>query len=118
MASRKKAKAGTRSRPASGRIRKAKSAKTKTRAVEGCIAVPGSQRQPPTKGATRLGDANPRAKIEITVTLRGPKLPGVDQLASRALSAREFKARYGASKRDADKVSQVLRKWGLKIEKV
>jgi kumamolisin len=50
--------------------------------------------------------------------LRGPKLPGADELPNRPLSVREFNARYGASKRDADEVSQVLRKLGLKIEDV
>jgi kumamolisin len=47
--------------------------------------------------------------------LRGPELPGADELPNRPLSVREFNARYAASKRDAEEVSQVLRKLGLKI---
>jgi kumamolisin len=76
--------------------------------------VRGSER-PRAKGARRIKDANPGSPVVVTIMLRGPKMPGADQLGGRTLSAREFNARYSASKRDADKVSQVLRKLGLKI---
>lgn len=81
------------------------------------VVVPGSPR-PPTKGATRIKDAPSNSNVEVTMTLRGPKLPGAHLLGGRALSAADFKANYSASKRDADKVSTVLRKFGLRIEGV
>jgi kumamolisin len=56
--------------------------------------------------------------VEVTITLRGPKLPGANQLSGHALTTKDFKAKYSASRSDADKVSQVLRKFGLKIEDV
>jgi kumamolisin len=79
--------------------------------------VQGSSR-PPAQGATRVSALDPRAKVEITVTLRGPKLPPAARLIGNSLSLGEFKGRYGASQRDIDKVSQVLRTYGLKIESI
>jgi kumamolisin len=117
MAPRKKAKAAARSRhspSASSRKTKAGNAK---RGRDTHVVVTGSSR-PRTKGATRIKDAPPGSKVDVTITLRGPTLPGAHQLANRTLSPSEFKANYGASKRDVDKVSQVLRKFGLKIEQV
>src|SRR4051812_43703227 len=89
----------------------------KTSAKTAHAVVPGSPR-PPTKGATRIKDAPSNSNVEVTMTLRGPKLPGAHLLLGRALSAADFKANYSASKRDADKVSTVLRKFGLRIEDV
>jgi kumamolisin len=81
------------------------------------VPVSGSDR-PRAKGATFAGRPDPRSKLEITITLRGPKLPDTNQLSRGVLSPAKFKARYSASKRDVDKVSQVLRAGHLKIVSV
>ncbi len=91
-------------------------AKAKAKAQTTHVAVPGSRR-PRTRGATRMKAAPSNAHVEVTITLSGPKLPDPGQSAG-ALSAGEFKARYSASKRDAAKVAQTLRKFGLAIEEV
>ncbi|TYL81672.1 S53 family peptidase [Bradyrhizobium cytisi] len=113
MASKAKARTGRRAatnRKAAKRDDKTGSAGAAKRPV----VVSGSAR-PPTAGARRLRDENPRQHVEITLTLRGPKLPDADKLGGRAMSRARFRARYSASKSDADKVSQVLRKFGLKV---
>jgi kumamolisin len=122
MVLRKKARKGTASRQASrktkaGGAKRRRVAKAKMPAAKPHVSVPDSQRPVPA-GAVRKRDADPGSKVNITITLRGPKLPDAGKLTGRALTTREFVTRYGASKNDADKVSQVLRKFGLKIDEV
>jgi kumamolisin len=100
---------------------KAKSKRTKrpakTRAATAApathIALPGSSR--PARNAQRVRDANPAAPVEVTIELRGPALPDVDQIPTRALTHEEFNSKYGASQADADKVSHVLQRFGIKV---
>jgi kumamolisin len=68
------------------------------------------------KGARRVGDADPREKLELTLALRGPKLPSADELADGPLTPAQFRTKYCASARDAQKVAKVLKGFGLKIE--
>jgi kumamolisin len=141
MASRKKTGASSKSRPtkrgsAKGRkaakARVAKAAKTKSAkkksakkkfvkkkfaASKAHVAIPGSSR-PPTKGSTRLRDADPQSHVEVTIALRGPQLPDANHLPTHALTSEDFQAKYSASQSDADKVSEVLQHFGLKIEDV
>jgi kumamolisin len=77
--------------------------------------VEGSHRKR-SKGARRVGDANPREKLELTLSLRGPKLPPADELAEGPLTPAEFRKKYCASARDARKVAKVLKGFGLKTE--
>jgi kumamolisin len=77
--------------------------------------VKGSHRKR-SKGARRVGDANPREKLELTLALRGPELPSADELADGPLTPAEFRKKYCASPRDAQKVARVLKRYGLKIE--
>jgi kumamolisin len=77
--------------------------------------VEGSHRRR-SKGARRVGDADPRESLELTLSLRGPKLPSADDLALAPLTPAEFKKRYCASPRDAGKVAKALKGFGLKIE--
>src|SRR4029079_16632331 len=77
--------------------------------------VEGSHRKR-SRGAKRVGDANPREKLELTLSLRGPKLPPADELADGPLTSVEFRKKYCASARDAQKVAKVLKGFGLKIE--
>src|SRR6201994_2203038 len=68
------------------------------------------------KGARRVGDADPREKLELTLSLRGPDLPSADALADGPLTPSQFRKQYCASRSDADKVAKVLKRYGLKIE--
>ena len=81
------------------------------------VRVPDSARARQ-KGARRLKDANPHQRVDLTLTLRGPKLPDAATFAGRTPSLAQFRAKCGASKADANKVSQVLRKFGLSIDEV
>jgi hypothetical protein len=104
MASRKKAGAGTGSprKPAAGRKAKAASAsrarvaKAKARAGAG-VHVKDSEREAP-QNAERIGKPNSARIIHVTLALRGPKLPDAGKLGGRPLSAKQFAARYGASR--------------------
>src|SRR6201995_472290 len=77
--------------------------------------VDGSHRER-SKGARRVGDADPRDKLELTLSLRGPELPPADELAEGPLSRAEIRKKSWGSARDAQKVAKVLRSFGLKIE--
>jgi kumamolisin len=79
------------------------------------VALPGSRR-PMKQGVRRIRDVNPHDSIEITVALRGPKLPDADALNQPPLSREEFKQRYSASEDDAKKVAAQLQSYGLKVE--
>src|SRR5580704_8695472 len=68
-------------------------AKQKTAASKTHVAVPGSRR-PPTKGSTRLRAADPQSHVEVTLTLRGPKLPDANHLPTHALTSEDYQARY------------------------
>jgi kumamolisin len=81
------------------------------------VDLPGSYR-PRGSGAQRLRDANSQEQMEVTVVLRAPKLPTADDLPARPLSSDEFRAQYGASQDDANKVADVLKQFGLKIDEI
>src|SRR5215831_18036491 len=81
------------------------------------VELPGSQR-PAKSGARRLRNADPHSHVEVTLTLRGPKLPDADHLPAKSLSREEFDKKYAASQEDADRVEQVLKRFGLKVENV
>jgi kumamolisin len=76
-------------------------------------SVTGSER-PVAKGAVWLHDANPKSHVDITITLRGPRLPALNprRIGPASTSARSI---YGISKKSTDKVASVLRKHGLKV---
>jgi kumamolisin len=81
----------------------------------GHIVLHGSLR-PAKRNAIRLRDVNPSEHIEVTLDLRGPKLPGADALPKKAMTREQFGAKYGADKRDANRIAKVLQNFGLKIE--
>lgn len=72
----------------------------------------GSARALPSD-ARRVGAPDPAEQIEVTVTLRGPDLPGTAPVA--AVDPAAFAARYGASQADADRVEQQLSALGLRV---
>jgi kumamolisin len=77
--------------------------------------VDGSERSKPGKGARRIGDADPTKTIELTLSLRGPKLPSADALADGPLTRAQFRKQYCASPRDAARVAKVLKTFGFRI---
>jgi len=81
------------------------------------VVLPGSKRQKD-PGSIRVGDVDPKEKIDLTIALSGPKLPGADEYIGQTLTPEEVAARFGASKADADKVAKSLKKFGLKVEEV
>jgi kumamolisin len=68
------------------------------------------------QGVRRVRDVDPNASIEVTVTLRGPKLPDADALNQPPLSREEFARKYGASVDDAKQVTDQLQSYRLKVE--
>jgi kumamolisin len=79
--------------------------------------VAGSRRSP-VRNATRIGDVPADAPVQVTVTLRGPRLPSADQLPAEALSPAEFSASFGASPADAEQVTRTLQRYGLTVSDV
>ncbi len=67
--------------------------------------------------ASRVGDADPNERIDVTITLAGPKLPGPNDPVEKMTPA-EFERKYGAKKKDAQAVAKSLKAFGLKIESV
>ncbi|MFC4527078.1 S8/S53 family peptidase [Dyella halodurans] len=81
------------------------------------VELPGSER-PPNATAKRVGDADQQARVEVTIGLRGPALPGANDLPAKPLSLAEFEGKYASAKADADKVAQVLTSLNLQVEDI
>lgn len=61
--------------------------------------------------AVRVGDVDPAAPVEVTVTVRRPELPEVGAPISRDA----FERRYAVSSNDTDAVTRVLERFGLAV---
>jgi kumamolisin len=81
------------------------------------VLLKGSNRPAP-RNAKRLGNVEHNKHVEVTVTLRGPKLPDVSTVAKKALSRRQLAAQYGAKAADADMVARGLKNYGLTVENI
>jgi hypothetical protein len=81
------------------------------------VLLQGSVRPAP-RNAKRLGNVEHNEHVEVTVTLRGPKLPDVSTVAKKALSRRQLATQYGAKAADADMVARVLKNYGLTVENI
>jgi kumamolisin len=81
------------------------------------VVLPGSKRQKD-PGSIRVRDVDPKEKVDITIALSGPKLPGADEYIGQTLTPGELAARFGAVKEDADKVAASLKTFGLEVEDV
>jgi kumamolisin len=66
----------------------------------------------------RVGEIDPKVRVIVTVGLRGPELPGVDEFVGQTMTPEELAEKYGARKADADKAGKSLEKFGLKVEEV
>lgn len=85
--------------------------------AEGYTELAGSHRPPPA-GARRTGNVNQAEEIEVTVTLRGPDLPGAGGPAAPRVDSAAYAASYGANAEDAAKVQEELAKFGLVVRDV
>jgi kumamolisin len=81
------------------------------------VELAGSRRAPP-HDAVRLRDIEPDARIEVTVTLKGPDLPALDRMPDRALSRAEIDNNWGVPASTVQKVERVLRSFGLRVQDV
>jgi kumamolisin len=81
------------------------------------VILPGSRR-PKDPLATRIGPVDPKEKIDVTLGLVGPKMPGAAEYSGQTLTPEELAEKFGAKKSDADKVAKVLKKFGLKVDEV
>jgi len=75
-------------------------------------------RRPLATGARRVRDVDPNAHVEVTITLKAPKLPPPDKMPAKALSPAEFVREYGADPENIRKVEASLRSYGLHMEGV
>ena len=81
------------------------------------VVLPGSNR-PKDPHTVRVRDVDPDEQINLTINLRGPKLPSPDDYVGKTMTADELRSKFGASQQDVDQVSGVLKKFGLKVESV
>lgn len=81
------------------------------------VVLAGSNR-PANSDTRRLRDAHPDAPVEVTISLRGPRLPDADELPSQGLRPEEFAKRYSARQQDADTVAAALQGYGLTVDDV
>jgi kumamolisin len=81
------------------------------------VLLPGSRR-PKDPSAVRVRNVDPKEEIDLTIALAGPPLPGADKYVGQTLTPDELSAQFGANKAAADKVADVLKKFGLKVESV
>ncbi len=76
--------------------------------------LPGSRRAPP-QDATRVRNVDPHARIEVTVTLKGPDLPPLNKMPEQPMSRADIDKKWGVPPADVQKVERVLRSFGLHI---
>jgi len=76
------------------------------------VVLSGSDR-PRKHDAERVGDIDPAASVEVTVTVRGPDLPQV--APGKSMSREELERSYSASQADMDAVAGGLVGYGLEV---
>ncbi len=81
--------------------------------METHVVLSGSER-PPRRNAERLRDVDPASPVEVTVTLKGRELPGLEP--GRSISRQQLDDLYAANPDDVQKVATELGKFGLKVE--
>jgi kumamolisin len=81
------------------------------------VPLRGSKRRKDSD-ARRVGNVNPKETFAVTIGLSGPKLPGPDEHVDQTLTPMELAEKFGASKQDADKVAQSLKRFGLRADSV
>ena len=93
MQTKRRSTKGTRTPKSSAAKRPAAKKKVKSSSSSvSHVLVPGSNR-PVAKFAMRVGDVNPNDRIEVTLDLKAPTLPGADELPEKALTPTGSSAR-------------------------
>jgi kumamolisin len=80
---------------------------------EGHVELPGSKR-PRKQDAERVRDLDADARFEVTVMLRGQRLPPLDT-SKPAMTRNELESGYGASPEDSAQVQATLGRFGLTV---
>jgi kumamolisin len=78
------------------------------------VPLPGSRRPPP-HDSVRLRSIDPHTHVEVTVTLTGPELPGLNEIPKEALSAADIAKKWGVPANNVQRVESVLRSFGLQV---
>ncbi|MGC1258435.1 MAG: protease pro-enzyme activation domain-containing protein, partial [Candidatus Acidiferrales bacterium] len=82
---------------------------------EKCVVLPGSARDV-MPGATKVGPADPKSQIQVTVFLRrGTPLKKVSPAQRPRLTRAQFAAAHGASPSDIKKIRAFAKEYGLKV---
>jgi kumamolisin len=81
------------------------------------VELAGSWR-PLREGAQRIGDVDPHATIEITVTLTPTEEPKVEAVLGTPLTAEEQAKQFGADPKNVERVERVLDGYGLTVNGV
>jgi kumamolisin len=82
--------------------------------MSGRVVLQDSHR-PLEDGAERVSDVDPKTRVEVTVTLRGPQLTDLDG-TEPTIDRGEFEDRYGAAPKDIARVERTLVGLGLTVE--
>jgi kumamolisin len=81
------------------------------------VELKGSCRKPP-PDSVRRRDVDPGARINVTITLKGPELPSPADMPKRPLSRSEIDKRFGVRPTTIRKVERVLQAFRLRIDGV
>jgi kumamolisin len=81
------------------------------------VPLPGSRRPPPSN-AIRLRDVDASARVDITVTLKGPDLPPLTAEPAPTLTREQIERDYGVPAQAVLKVERALGAFGLKVRAV
>jgi kumamolisin len=81
------------------------------------VELEHSRRRPP-PDSVRLRDVDPRERIKVTMTLKGPELPSPANMPKRPLSRREIDRKFGVRPATIRKVERVLQAFRLRIDDV
>jgi kumamolisin len=81
------------------------------------VKLPGSSRGK-NRGASPIGQIDPKKKLMVTIRLSGPRLPSPDKFVGQTMTREELTEKFGARRADVDKVTKCLKKLGLEVKRV
>ena len=81
------------------------------------VELKGSRRKAP-DDSVRRRDVDPRERIDVTITLKGPQLPSPAQMPKRPLSRRQIDRKFGVRPAVIRKVEDILRTLRLRIDDI
>jgi len=81
------------------------------------VELKGSNRTPP-QDSVRRRDVDPRERIDVTITLKGPELPPPASMPKRSLSRSEIDRKFGVRPAFIRNVERVLQSFELSVDDV